>query len=336
VALSLQERSGEIYASVGLIPPNVPIPNGEPVYLNALQDWAVIAVIATGADGLTYAAFRMTWAPIEDVTVTGVVFEWWIKTEPANKFTRQVDRQAAVTFIQEGIVNLTDYEFRHRLIADRVTNWTVPITVTSADAGNPDIEVGLGNLRDDVMAVFSELYAALNRNETLLARLQQNLQINGGVSQSIGRQLQQTGASFREEIVILTSDVANVAAATEELIAEFGENLANGMVAFQAVAAPAGVNVRYAILLKAELDDEFMESGFFIELYTDEGVLKSRAAFNVGQFVVTDGGEASYPMVFEDGELKLNIANIGLVNAGVLNFGGGKVIINENGITVSS
>jgi hypothetical protein len=334
VVLSLQERSGEIYASVGLIPPNVPIPNGEPVYLNALQDWAVIPVIATGADGRTYPAFRMTWAPIEDVTVTGVVFEWWIKTEPTNKFSRQVDRQAAVTFIQEGIVNLTDYEFRHRLIADRPTNWTVPITVTSADAGNPDIEVGLGNLRDDVMAVLSQLYASLNRNETLLARLQQNLQINGGVSQTLGRKLQQLGASFTEEIVIITSNIANVVGKTEELIAEFGESLANGMIAFQAVAAPAGVTVRYAILLKAEIEDEFKESGLFIEIYTDGGILKSRTVFHVDQFVVTDGGDASYPMVFENGELKLNIANIGTVNAGLIQSPNGKMTIDVNNGTI--
>ncbi|MDQ0558301.1 hypothetical protein QO004_000074 [Rhizobium mesoamericanum] len=336
VALSLQERDGGIYDGVGVIPPTIPIPNGEPVYLNELQDFAVIPVIGVGADGRSYPAFRISWAAVEDTTVTGVIFEWWIKTEPGNKFTRTVTMPATLSFVQEGIISLTDYQFRHKLIADRPTNWTAPIDVTSLDGGNADLEVGLGQLKEDVLAVFRDLYAGLGRNEDLLAQIQQNYQITSSVSQSIGRKLEIQGASFNEQIVVLSSDIANVAAQTEELIAEFGENLANGLVAFQAVATPVGVNVRYAVLLKGAIGDDWKQSGFFIELYTQGGVLKSRVAFNVDQFVVTDGASSSYPLVFEGGVLKLQVANIGSVTTADISLGGGKVQINATGITVKS
>ncbi|MDP9809346.1 hypothetical protein J2W42_002194 [Rhizobium tibeticum] len=328
VVLSLQERDGGIYDGVGVIPPTIPIPNGEPIYLNELQDFAVIPVIGVGADGRSYPAFRISWAAVEDPTVTGVIIEWWIKTEPANKFTRTVTMPSTLSFVQEGILSLTDYQFRHKLIAERPTNWTAAIDVTSLDGGNADLEIGLGNLKDEVLAVFRDLYAGLGRNESLLAQIQQNYQITSSVSQSIGRKLEVQGASFNEQIIVLNSDIANVVAQTEELIAQFGENLANGLVAFQAVAAPDGVNVRYAILLKGAIGDAWKQSGFFIELYTQGGVLKSRAAFDVDQFVLNTGGVASLPFVVENGELKMNAARIGTIRGGAWIADNNKLQIN--------
>lgn len=149
VVLSLQERNSAIYDQVGLVAPTVPIPNSEPIYLNELQDWSVIPVIATGADGRSYPAFRMSWSAIDDVTVRGVAFEWWIKTAPENKFSRQVEPDLTIAFIQEGILSLTEYQFRHKLIADRPTNWVQPITVTSVDGGN-NFLVELENLGQEL------------------------------------------------------------------------------------------------------------------------------------------------------------------------------------------
>ncbi len=317
VSLSLQERDGAIYDAVAVIPPTIPIPNGEPVYLNELQDFSIAPVLGVGADGRSYPAFRVSWSPVEDATVTGITIEWWIKTEPANKFSRTVQSDVNIAFIQEGILSLTTYQFRHKLVADRSTSWTAPVDVTSLDGGNADLEIGLGNLKDEVLDVFKDLYASMNRNESLLDQLQQNFQITSGVSQTLSRKVAVQGASFSEEIVVLNSSVANIVAQTEELIAAFGENLANGLVAFQAVAAPEGVTVRYAILLKGSIGDTWKESGFFIELYTDDGVLKSRAAFDVDQFVlITSDDENSFPFVVENGELTLNSARIRTIRGG--------------------
>src|SRR5690606_796843 len=118
VALSLVERDGAIYESVGVLPPVVPVPPGEPVYVNSLPDYAVIPVLATGADGRSYAAFRLSWSSISDPTVTAIEFQWRIKAEPTNVFTRTVPADALIAFVQEGILSLTEYEFRYRVLTD--------------------------------------------------------------------------------------------------------------------------------------------------------------------------------------------------------------------------
>jgi hypothetical protein len=70
-------------------------------------------------------------------------------------------------------------------------------------------------------------------------------------------------------------------------------------------------------LLKGSIGDAWKQSGFFIELYTDGGVLKSRAAFDVDQFVlITSDDENSFPFVVEDGELTLNSARIRTIRGG--------------------
>ena len=103
---------------------------------------------------------------------------------------------------------------------------------------------------------------------------------------------------------------------------------AGGLVKFEAAADQSGVNARFSVMLRANLGSVFKDSGFYIELYTEGGVLKSRFAVKADQFVVWNGGaNALLPIVIENGELKLNIANIGLVRSARMELGGGKLII---------
>jgi hypothetical protein len=48
------------------------------------------------------------------------------------------------------------------------------------------------------------------------------------------------------------------------------------------------------------------------------------------QFVVTDGSNTAFPLVFESGVLKLALANIGAVTAGTLTSSNGKVLLDLN------
>lgn len=435
VVLSLQERDAAIYAKSGLVAPIVPIANADPVFLNQLQDWAVLPVIGTGADGRAYPAFRMSWAAIDDVTVRGVQFEWWIATTPENKFSRRVEPDATIAFIQEGILNVTDYQFRHKLIADRVTNWTAPITVKSLDAGTDDITIGLGEVRDDIRNRFEELqlaqdefwqriedmatsfslegavgqidrqsiraevgkaYAEIMQERRLRvtdseALAQQLTLISAGLERSLARIISEEtaratgdsaltqqlasassqidGAVARiasEETTRATADGAmttqiNAASskadnalsqvATEKttradadsalsssingVSADVNGRFASGLIQFQAVSAPSGVDVRFAVMLRAGTSQSYRQSGFFIELYTQGGTQRSRMAVQANQFVVDNGGGTSvFPLVFEDGVLRLQVANIGTVNAGVITSPNGKMTININAGTI--
>ncbi|RVQ02029.1 DUF1983 domain-containing protein [Sinorhizobium meliloti] len=116
--------------------------------------------------------------------------------------------------------------------------------------------------------------------------------------------------------------------------ADFNGRFAQGLVKFEAVAAPTGVDARFSVLLRAGTNQSFKVSGFYVELYTEGGVQKSRMAVQADQFLVTSGNNRHYPLVFENGELKLAIANIGTVNAGLLQSLNGKMKIDLNNGTI--
>lgn len=332
VALSLQERDGAIYDAVGVIPPTIPVPPGEPVYLNELQDYAVIPVISVGADGRSYAAFRISWSPIDDATVTGVLFEWRIKDQPANVYSRQIAADATIAFIQEGILSLTEYEFRYRLIATRPTNYVDWLISKSLDGGNDDFETGLGDLKQDVLDRFKELQAGLDDVRPLLEQLLVNFQVNSAVSETARRRLAvEVGtnkAAFDEQIVVIADELQAVAEQITDVVAQIDDRFAQGRIRFTAAAAPDGVTARFSVQLRAAVNQEYKDSGFFLEIYEVDGELLSRFAVMADQFIVTDGTESALPLVFEGGELKLQVANIGLVRAGVLQSPNGKMVIN--------
>ncbi|MBD9573576.1 phage tail protein [Ensifer sp. ENS08] len=372
VVLSLQERDGAIYDGVGVVAPVIPLPPGEPVYLSELQDFSVISVKAVGADGRSYPAFRISWAPIVDMTVTGVTFEWWIKTAPANKFSKQVSASdGTVTFLQEGILSLTDYEFRYRLLADRPTNWTAPITVKSVDGGNADLEVGLGRLGEDVKRRLEELQREYDVVWQRFEELTTAFSLEGAVGEVKRQELKAAvGDAFAQIITeqrvrvsqdealaqlisALTATVGNnlarliteeTARATQDsalassitgVSADVNSRFAGGLVKFEAAADQSGVTSRFSVMLRATLNDTFKDSGFYIEIYTQGGVLKSRFAVKADQFVVWNGGSNAFlPIVIENGELKLNIANIGLIRSGRLLSQNGKMDINLNNGTI--
>ncbi|MDX0518672.1 phage tail protein [Sinorhizobium medicae] len=116
--------------------------------------------------------------------------------------------------------------------------------------------------------------------------------------------------------------------------ADFNGRFAQGLVKFEAVAAPTGVDARFSVLLRAGTNQSFKVSGFYVELYTEGGVQKSRMAVQADQFLVTSGNSHHYPLVFENGELKLAVANIGTVNAGLLQSLNGKMKIDLNNGTI--
>jgi hypothetical protein len=338
VVLSLQERDGSIYDSVGVLPPVIPVPNGEPVYLNELQDYAVIPIIAVGADGRSYAAFRISWAPIEDATVTGITFQWRIKAQPNNIFSRQARADETIAFVQEGIVSLTEYEFRYRILADRPTVWTDWLTFTSLDGGNADLEIGLANLKQEVLDTFSDLYAGFDDVRPLLEQILVNMQTNAAQSETSRRRLSATvdnnRASFDEQVVVVADQFQAIAEQITDVEALTAEGFAQGRVRFTAVSAPSGVLARFSVQLRATVDDAYKDTGFYLEAYQSGSMVKSRFAVMADQFIVTDGSATSLPLVFEGGALKLQVANIGTVTAGVLQSGNGKMVINLNAGTI--
>ncbi|CAD7055493.1 phage tail protein [Pseudorhizobium halotolerans] len=237
----------------------------------------------------------------------------------------------------------TDYEARGRFTpyTRRETEWSDWMPVRTPNVGDGDLIADLSKIGADVKAIFTKLYSEIGDLRSSLERLLTDHQLEGAVTETQRRRVEvaveNARAFFEEEIVVIADDLAAIASQTTEIGTQLNERFAGGMVKFEAVASPAGVDVSYAILLKAGSTGAFMTTGMLLQLYTQAGVVKSRIAFDTQQFVVTDtAGNASSPLVFENGQLKLNVANIGLVNSAIISLGGGRVRIDENGIVVRS
>ena len=92
--------------------------------------------------------------------------------------------------------------------------------------------------------------------------------------------------------------------------ATFNGMFADGLVMFQATAAPAGVTVRFSIMLRASLAQAFVQSGMYIQIRTVNGVPKSEIGFLADKFVVVDGANSYALFAIENGQVKILNAKI--------------------------
>lgn len=173
---------------------------------------------------------------------------------------------------------------------------------------------------DNKAAIFSEAQARANADSALASS---TMSLTSTVGNNLARLIAEEQTRANADSALTTS--------VNGVSADLNGRFAQGLVKFEAAADQSGVTSRFSVMLRANLADAFKDSGFYIEIYTEGGVLKSRFAVKADQFVVWNGGSNAFlPIVIENGELKLNIANIGLIRAGRLLSPDGKVDFNLN------
>lgn len=339
VALSLQERSGLIYSAVGVIPPTIPIPNDQPIYLNELQDFAVIPVIGVGADGRSYPAFRLSWAKIEDVTIRAIDFEYWLKSEPQNVIPRTVTADKLVTLLQEGVLSLSDYQFRYKFVADRPTSWTQPITVRSLDGGNADLEIGLGQVRKDIsdrllglQADIDSLWQEVDSVSMVTSTTDMVAQLE---RQAMRAQLGKSIASIIRESEVRATQVGAMARRVDGVRAEMGDVLADGYLSMTA-QTDGDVLSRIEIAGRARKGEQAGLAALILRVFEEAGILKSENILVANRTIFVDeNGEGGQSIVvIDENGMRLAVANIGTVNAGLLQSPNGKMQINLNAGTI--
>jgi len=404
--LSLQERSGDIYAGVGIVVPPIPLGPATPVYAAELQDFTVTAATGLGSDSRAYPTIRCTWTAPTDPTVSGFVLEWRVVAYPDEVQDRTVTIDRTMALITEGLVSQTDYEVRHRLITDppRVTTPSAWKPVTTTDAPSSDVTVGLAQVKNDVEETLKDLRAELDdykahltdigasislaglanyntiskveeRTDAAHAAITVEQDVRASTDEAIAAQLttveaavgdnsaklsqelltratddgvlaasilslsatvgsnasaitiEQTAradgdSALAADITALTSTVnGNTSAITIEqtarasgdstnasaitaVNADFNGRFAAGLMKFEAQSAPAGVDARFSVMLKASSGDAFKYAGFYLDLRTVGGVQRSEFVVNADRFVVTDGAANTLPLVYVGGVLK--------------------------------
>jgi len=233
---------------------------------------------------------------------------------------------------------------------NRETLWSgfMVVRTPNIKLGSKDIDVvaDLTTIGQDVKDVFTQLGGQARDFFQKLEQLAQAVTLEGAVSQverdvmrvDVGnafasiesvRQVSATAdEALARDVTTLTASVnGNTAAIADErtarvnadgaistridgVSATFNGMFADGLVMFQAVAAPAGVSARFSIMLRASLSDAFIQSGMYIQIRTVNGVLKSEIGFLADKFVVVDGANTYSVFAIEDGQVKIVNAKI--------------------------
>lgn len=379
ITLVLSETGPDIYDDGDIAPGPIVIPPTPPInpsLLFTVQGFDVHAGMIAGGNGFDVPALEFVWTPPNDPTITSVIFNYRVEGTLEDFTDQCAEPELGRYRTTKNILSEKSYVARATIttVPDRLRNFT-PWRTTSTVTGALTLQVGLGQVRDDVRDRFEELQQEMSDvwrrvEEALTAfslegavgeikRQELRAEIGGSLAQIVeerrvratqdealaqqyiglsatvtNNQTANQARFIAEEAARATGDSA-LASSITGVSADLNGRFANGLVKFEAAADQSGVNARFSVMLRATLGGQFKDSGFYVELYTESGVLKSRFAVKADQFVVWNGGNNAFlPIVIENGELKLNIANIGLVRSGRLLAQNGKMDINLNNGTI--
>ena len=156
-------------------------------------------------------------------------------------------------------------------------------------------------------------------------------------------------ATTNTAVSTLDGEVTSLASQVSSVEAKADDATASGLVKFEAVAAPAGVTSRFAVMLRQTVGAAYKTAGFYLDLRMVEGELVSEFAVLSDRFVVTDGANNSYPLVFEGGVLKTQNLKVGwgdiegvaigtaqIANAAITSAKIGYLEVNESNISLGS
>lgn len=306
ITVSLQGISNGVFDPTAYATnPPVIIVVPPPEYLAEVQNFLATPNVVEADGGGLLPGVRLSWDAIEDISVSGVLIEYWPVANPTQVFTKTVEPDINVVQIVEGLTSETDWRVRTTLLVDNGRS-VAPSGVTNfrtLQAGG-DFVANLEHLGKDAKAVFTDLGGRLN---DLWQRLEESTtasSLSDAVAQidrqKMRRELGEARAEIYEETRVRVSENEALAETLTALSASFGENFAEGLVSFKAVASPEDVLVRFAIMLRAGTNEDFTESGFYIQIRTVGGVQVSEVGFLADKFtILTDDG--ALPVFTTDG-----------------------------------
>jgi hypothetical protein len=141
-------------------------------------------------------------------------------------------------------------------------------------------------------------------------------------------------ASFQQTITVaivpLQNQVVALADWLTELSAGDGSDVSTARFRMTTMSGPAGYS-RIGAETRVDSADDWRGAAWYLDTPNDPDD-PTRFLVRADQFVVvsSDDLDAQQPLVFEGGELKLQVANIGLVRAGRMESADGKFVIDLN------
>ncbi|QTK78331.1 hypothetical protein AT6N2_C0427 [Agrobacterium tumefaciens] len=292
-------------------------------------------------------AIRITWdnsdGRLDDVI--GIEYEVRLQATLERVTEGRTDQpQVGSMLISQSLLPNESYVVRGRYIpgGDRPVLWSgfIPVITPNVLLSDADVYVDidltgvedmLGWLRDSTRTAQDAIEGLIASQMELAAVAYKDTR---NLARELSVELGAARAEYREDIQLAVNQTMAVAGKVETLTAALGGNTASINIAWAAVAAPSGYAARYGII--AAVNDEQYRSASFLMDVPANPALPTRVLIRAGQFLVFSDDLAStrQPLVFQNGELTLNVANIGTVNSGIINSLNGKMTINLNNGTM--
>lgn len=186
------------------------------------------------------------------------------------------------------------------------------------------LQSGFASYNQQIAALVTQDQAFAGSLTTFNARLGS---AETGLSQEVALRANQYGA-LSQSITNLTATFNNNAASTSQSLqalasadqaiaqqvnqvnARLGNLLAEGLIQFAAVAAPAGVFARFAVILRAQAGGQPFETGLYLELIQQGSTFYGQFFVDTNRFVVGNPLTRSIPFSVIDGTTYIDNAAI--------------------------
>ncbi|MBZ9808121.1 phage tail protein [Mesorhizobium sp. ESP-6-2] len=218
ITLTLQEVSDGIFdpTAYETAPPDAVVP-GAGDYQGELENYHLDPIIIQTATGSQRAALRASWNAIEDVTIDSVEFQYRPVDQPDAVMGETATSDQTVVQMVAGVISLSDYEARYRLVSDppRTIPWTDWVQVTTLDArlaGSDIYPIDLDQLAQDVKDfqawASNAVRDVFEQLQALDANAAGNILVGMSDKQELRRELRSTTdgavAQFTEQILAAT------------------------------------------------------------------------------------------------------------------------------------
>lgn len=368
VNLALQEVGAGIYDDSVEIPelsPNKPAPR--PVFQNFPDDFKAIASQAISQDDKRrIPVFDLTWRQPKDVTVTGILIEYWQTTEPTRKLNHIVHGSQTAVRIS-GFAPETSYTFRATVIPEpsRTTLWSQEVIAVSK---GEDFNIDLEEIREKVSAGNEWAFETLNKVQQELDYLASivadtaaaGFQATDGLRQTIDVKMAQNDASYTKQITVALSETKAIAARIEAVEVNVNNNIAQSINEIRAEINEKGQATAESLsALNAKVGEVSSNITMRAQAIAGEGsgsarfVLQLRSGtatnwksvsmqmdtdgiyFDANRFFFTSGNGQFVPASLVDGVWRSNFADIGRVTAGELNINNSFKVARDGTVEIS-
>ncbi|TPJ86966.1 MULTISPECIES: hypothetical protein [unclassified Mesorhizobium] len=289
---------------------------------------------------LTSGTFTASLTPGGDAIATSGT-QSGIQSGYVDSIIKRAEMPVQVLTVSEAVLPSKTYEYRHRIITSPVrTTFFTAWGSVSTPADVFDVSVDLAQTQQDIRDFLTSLSLGLQDARDKLA------QLAAAATENAGRQVQDNAvavrtaranaAAFTEldaNIVELDGQITAIGSAVTAVEASVDNVSADGLFQLRAEAGTGDVVSRMVAEVRASVNDVWVSAGWVIEAgFTGGNPAAPFSNFIViaDRFVVTDGTNSGTPLTFESGVLKLLVANIGTVTAGLLQSPDGSVKLDLN------